>query len=91
MNKTMQCPSCGNYVVGKIERSTGSKLSRKIVKKGGMKAVGFAAGSIVPGAGNVVGFAAGALLDCVLGDEINKGVDVIIKTLEEEALMTSIQ
>lgn len=78
MNKTMQCPSCGNYVVGKIERSTGSKLSRKIVKKGGMKAVGFAAGSIVPGAGNVVGFAAGALLDCVLGDEINKGVDDIV-------------
>lgn len=78
MNKTMQCPSCGNYVLGKIERSTGSKISRKIVKKGGMKAVGFAAGSIVPGAGNVVGFAAGALLDCVLGDEINKGVDNIV-------------
>lgn len=78
MNKTMQCPSCGNYVQGKIERSAGSKLSRNIVKKGGMKAVGFAAGSIVPGAGNVVGFAAGALLDCVLGDEINKGVDDIV-------------
>lgn len=43
----MQCPSCGNYVQGKIERSAGSKLSRNIVKKGGMKAVGFAAGSIV--------------------------------------------
>lgn len=77
----MRCPSCGNYVIGNIKRSTGSKLTRNLVKKGGMKAIGFAAGSIVPGVGNAVGFAAGALADCLMGEEINKGVDELVDTL----------
>ena len=78
MNKTMRCPTCGNYVTGKIKRSTGSKLTRDIVKKGGMKAIGFTAGSILPGLGNIVGFAAGALADSLMGEKINKEVDGLV-------------
>lgn len=74
----MRCPSCGNYVKGGIKRSTGSKLARNIAKKGGMKAIGLAAGSIVPGVGNIVGFAAGTLADCLMGEEINKEVDELV-------------
>lgn len=69
------CPHCGNTVEGKIKRSTVSKTTRSILKKGGMKTVLTAAGSVVPGFGNAAGFVAGSIIDGLWGDKINNIVD----------------
>ncbi len=58
-----------------INRSAVSKGVRGAIKKGGMKGVLTAAGSVVPGFGNVAGFIAGTVIDAVYGDEINEMVD----------------
>lgn len=73
-----QCPLCGNYVEGKLIRSTASKAARTVLKKGGMKAALGTAGSIIPGIGNVTGFVVGAAIDAAWGDKINEAVDGIV-------------
>lgn len=70
-----KCPKCGNIVVGEVQRSTGSKIARTVLKKGGMKATLAAAGSVIPGFGTVTGFLVGAGIDALYGDKINKVVD----------------
>ena len=72
---TRKCPNCGNIVEGKVKRSTLSKGVRGVIKKGGMKGVLTAAGSVIPGFGNVTGFLAGAAIDAIYGDQINQAVD----------------
>ena len=73
-----KCPHCGNYVEGKLERSAVSKAARNVIKKGGMKTVLSAAGTIVPGFGNAAGFVTGAVIDAVYGDRINDVVDNVV-------------
>lgn len=71
----VKCPHCGNWTLSEINRSTISKGVRGAIKKGGMKGVLTAAGTVVPGFGNVAGFIAGTVIDAVYGDEINEFVD----------------
>lgn len=72
---TQKCPHCGNIVEGKIQRSTTSRATRNVLKKGGIKTVLGLAGSVVPGFGNVAGFVAGTAIDAIWGDKINNAVD----------------
>lgn len=62
-------------VHGEIQRSNFSKSIRNVIKKGGMKAALTAAGSVVPGFGNIAGFAVGTAVDVLYGDKINQVVD----------------
>ena len=71
----VKCPKCGNWALGIINRSTISKGVRGALKKGGMKGVLTAAGTVLPGFGNAAGFVAGTIIDAVYGDEINQMVD----------------
>lgn len=71
----VKCPHCGNWTLSEINRSTMSKGVRGALKKGGMKGVLTAAGTVVPGFGNVAGFVTGTVIDALYGDEINEFVD----------------
>lgn len=82
---SVKCPKCGNWVVGKIKRSTLSKGIRGAVKSGGMKGVLTAAGSVVPGFGNVAGLVTGAIIDAIYGDEIKEMVDGAADKIMEDS------
>ncbi len=81
---TERCPNCGNVVEGKVKRSTASKVTRNVIKKGGMKTVLGVAGTVVPGFGNVAGFIAGTAIDAIWGDKINNAVDDAADILVED-------
>ena len=70
-----KCRKCGNYVRGIFTPSETRRVVTNIAKKGGMKGVLTAAGTIIPGFGNVAGFITGAAIDHFYGDKINEYVD----------------
>ena len=78
-----KCPQCGNMVVGEFSPSKVREWLTAIAKKGGMKAVMTAAGSIIPGFGNVSGFIAGTAIDMAYGKDINKLIDYIADQYED--------
>lgn len=84
----LQCPKCGNWVEGKKVDTLARKATRKVVRKGGMTAVGAAIGSIIPGAGTLVGgaigLAADVLLDDYWGDVTNEVEQVIFDETKHE-------
>lgn len=63
--------------MGEFTPSETRKWLTALAKKGGMKAVLTAAGSVVPGFGNVSGFIAGTAIDIIYGKDINKLIDYI--------------
>lgn len=82
---SVKCPKCGNWVVGKIKRSTISKGIRGAVKSGGMKGLLTAGGSVIPGFGNLAGFVTGAVIDAIYGDEIKEMVDGAADKIMEDS------
>lgn len=58
-----KCPHCGNVVVGYIDETLARKIVRDSIKKGGKKAIGLIAESVLPGSGAGVSLAAGILLE----------------------------
>lgn len=75
--KKEKCVHCQNIVMGEFTPSETRKWLTALAKKGGMKAVLTAAGSVVPGFGNVSGFIAGTAIDIIYGKDINKLIDYI--------------
>lgn len=86
MRNVVECPHCGNAVEGHIVRSTTSKMIRSVIKKGGMKAALTAAGSVIPGVGNVAGFVAGTALDAIFDKQIGEMVDNVADTIVEDTV-----
>lgn len=75
MNET--CSRCNNVVTGQFNPSNTRKYLTGLAKTGGMKAVLAAAGSVIPGFGNIAGFLAGGAIDLAYGKDINKYIDEI--------------
>lgn len=78
-----QCEHCHNMVVGQFSPSDTRKWLTTLAKKGGMKAVLTAAGTAIPGFGNVTGFLAGAAIDVIYGKDINKLVDKVADAFDD--------
>lgn len=78
-----QCPHCHNIVVGRFSPSDTRKWLTSLAKKGGMKAVLTAVGSVVPGFGNISGFLAGTAIDVIYGENINKLVDKLADEFDD--------
>lgn len=81
-----RCPHCGNMVLGQLQRSTGSKFARTLLKKGGMKGTLAAVGSVVPGIGTITGLAIGTGIDVFYGDKIKKVIDEGVDAFVEDTL-----
>lgn len=81
-----QCPHCHNIVVGRFSPSDTRKWLTSLAKKGGMKAVLTAVGSVVPGFGNISGFLAGTAIDVIYGKDINKIVDKAADAFEDKKI-----
>lgn len=82
------CPHCQNIVVGEFSPSEIRKWLTALAKKGGMKAVLTAAGSVIPGFGNVSGFIAGTAIDIIYGKDINKLVDYVADQFDDNKIYT---
>ncbi|MBD5188794.1 MAG: hypothetical protein HDS95_00740 [Bacteroidales bacterium] len=78
-----RCSHCGNMVVGEFAPSTTRKYLTGLAKKGGMKAVLAAVGSVVPGFGNAAGFLVGGALDLIYGDDIKKFIDKVADEFDD--------
>lgn len=81
-----QCEHCHNMVVGQFNPSDTRKWLTALAKKGGLKAVLGAAGSVIPGFGNVSGFIAGAAIDVIYGNNINKLVDKVADAFDDNKI-----
>lgn len=81
--KVEKCPQCGNFVRGIVVESQTRKFATSLAKKGGMKVALTAAGSVIPGFGNLAGFVAGAAIDHWYGDKINSSIDKVADTFSE--------
>lgn len=81
-----QCTHCHNMVVGQFSPSDTRKWLTALAKKGGMKAVLTAAGSVIPGFGNVTGFIAGTAIDVIYGKDINKLVDKVADAFDDNKI-----
>ena len=81
-----QCEHCHNMVVGQFSPSDTRKWLTALAKKGGMKAVLSAAGSVIPGFGTVSGFIAGTAIDVIYGKDINKLVDKVADAFDDNKI-----
>lgn len=70
-------------VEGQFSPSDTRKWLTALAKKGGMKAVLTAVGSVIPGFGNVSGFLAGTAIDVLYGKDINKLIDKVADTFDD--------
>ena len=92
MDKTMQCPNCGNYVEGKKIKSYSNKVARQGAKSlvhgatsMGGTATGAAIGSaILPGIGTVLGAAAGFIGSAMFNQKVNESIDKAGDYIEDE-------
>lgn len=81
-----KCNKCHNTVVGELSPSATRKWLTTLAKKGGMKAVLTAAGSVIPGFGNVAGFIAGTTIDVIYGKDINKLIDKVADAFDDNKI-----
>lgn len=81
-----KCNKCHNTVVGEFSPSATRKWLTTLAKKGGMKAVLTAAGSVIPGFGNVAGFIAGTTIDVIYGKDINKLIDKVADAFDDNKI-----
>lgn len=80
------CNKCNNTVVGEFSPGATRKWMTALAKKGGMKAVLTAAGSVIPGFGNITGFLAGTAIDVIYGKDINKLIDKIADEFDDNKI-----
>lgn len=80
------CSKCHNTVVGEFTPSKTREWLTALAKKGGMKAVLTAAGSVIPGFGNTAGFFTGAAIDIIYGKNINELVDYVADLFDDNKI-----
>lgn len=76
--------TCGNMVVGVFTPSDTRRYLTGLAKKGGMKAVLAALGSVVPGIGNVGGLLIGTLIDVKYGKDVDRFIDKVADIFEDK-------
>lgn len=81
---TRKCPHCGNATMGVFKPSTTRRFATAAAKEGGMKIILTAAGSVIPGLGNVAGFVTGTAIDVLAGDKINRFIDNVADVFEDD-------
>lgn len=81
-----QCSKCNNTVVGEFTPSKTREWLTALAKKGGMKAVLTAAGSVIPGFGNISGLLAGTAIDLIYGKNINELVDYVADLFDDNKI-----
>lgn len=84
--KTEICPNCGKVVEGSYAPSNTRKILTSIAKEGGMKALGWYVGWVLPGLGPVVGFVGGVAIDLIYGTRVNQLIDKIADILEKRKI-----
>lgn len=77
------CPICGNYTKGQYKPSLVQKTTSSAIKEVKGALIGFIAGSIFPGIGNIIGMIVGVIIATLIGDKLDKGIDDFSSAVED--------